>query len=296
LLSDLCDPVLQPLFDESTPFDESEYAVFGAPLDLTASQRRGSRFAPTAIRQASIYLETYSLLKDLDWDDVRVADLGDIRGVEEVDGALGKIEDLVSFVRGHEKTPIMVGGEHTVTLGALRAIRPDLIVDFDAHLDMRDVLFGLRLSHATFMRRAYEELNPRVIVVGCRALSREECVFVRENSKRMTLVPSHEIASRGVDESCDRISEALKGASSVYISVDMDVLDPSHAPAVGNPSPEGLSITDLMTLLEAATGRNVSGFDLTEVTPHYDSGQTAINAAYIIMEAIYGLEDARLGT
>lgn len=279
-------PVTQTFLDTVTPLEKSRYAVIGAPLDLTSSHRSGSRFGPDAIRQASQYMETYSSRTGLDLEDISVSDLGNIVDTGSVEGALRNIEDAVSLVVDSGKVPVMLGGEHSVTLGALRALEPDLVVDFDAHLDLRDRLLGLRLSHGTFMRRALEELDFRLVIIGGRALSKEEVEYVEENGDRVRLISAD-------DEGMDEVKEWSDPSSSVYVTVDMDVVDPSSAPAVGNPSPEGISVTQLLDMIARVSDFDVKGFDLTEVAPHYDSGLTAIQAAYIVLETMYSTESGR---
>ena len=279
-------PTLQPFLDTTTPHDEARIAVAGAPLDLTGSYRRGTRFAPEAIRRASQYMDTYSLRTGLDLDDVSFTDLGDIILSGSIETSLSSIGEAVKSIQASGTTPFLLGGEHTVTLGALRALKPDLVLDFDAHLDLRDVLMGLELSHATFMRRALEELDFRLIVLGSRALSREELEFAEENSDRISLVNSAELRM-GVEHSLKSVRGWLEDAESVYLSVDMDVLDPSVAPAVGNPSPEGIDVTQLLDALSLMVDERLLGFDLTEVSPHYDSGLTATQASYIVLETMY---------
>lgn len=293
MLEEFCTPTLQPFLDTSATFEEASYILFGAPLDKTASQRSGSRFAPNTIRQASLYMETYSLRTGLDWGDVAVADAGDAKGLDEVEGAIRNIEAITRRVLGTGKTPVMLGGEHTVTLGALRASKPDLVVDFDAHLDLRHRLLGLELSHGTFMRRALEELDHKLVVLGCRAFSREEREFTEANEDRVTVITAIDLLKGGVDRGVEVLRRELEDVSSAYLSIDMDVLDPAYAPAVGNPSPEGISVTMLLDIVASIADTRFVGFDLTEVTPHYDSGLTATQASYIILETIYSLESAR---
>ncbi len=185
-----------------------------------------------------------------------------------------------------------MGGEHTVTLGALRALKPDLVVDFDAHMDLRDSLLGLSLSHGTFMRRAMEELGFKLVILGCRAVSGEEMEFAKANEDRVALVTAAELLRGGAEGGLEKIQDWLGEASSTYLSVDMDVVDPAQAPAVGNPSPEGIGVTLLLDVIHACADGRTRGFDLTEVTPRYDSGLTTTQAAHVILETIYALEEA----
>jgi agmatinase len=287
-LERLLKPVLQPFFDTTTPLEEARYAIFGAPLDATASHRSGSRFAPDAIRRASFSMESYSFRSGLDAEDITIADIGNVFGLESVDD-LTKIEQIFRQLLSAGKLPVMMGGEHTVSLASLRALEPDLVVSFDAHMDLRDTLFSEKMSHGTFMRRAMEELDFELVLMGSRAVSREEMEFALSES-RVNVVSGRDI-SRGDPEEWTRfLMNWITMASSVYVTIDMDVVDPAFAPAVGNPSPEGIGISMLLDLIQACMGAKVGGIDLTEVSPHYDSGLTATQAAYILLESIYFLE------
>jgi len=293
ILQELLKPTLQPFMDSIIEYNSAEFILFGAPLDLTASYRSGSRFAPNAIRQESQYLESYDLRTGLDWCDVSVTDLGDINRLNDVEEALSAIESVTRLIKNSGKIPLMVGGEHTVTLGSLRALKPELILDFDAHLDLRDELFDQRLSHGTFMRRAFEELDKKVIFIGGRAFSKEEIEFTKFHLENFILIPSRELQDNRYTVFKDLKNEVAT-ASSVYISIDMDVLDPAYAPAVGNPSANGISLSLLLDILESVLGENTLGVDITEITPYYDSGGTAIAGAYLLLQIIYGLKYARL--
>ena len=291
-LERLLRPILQPFLDSTTDLEEAKYAILGAPLDATASHRSGSRFAPDAIRKASLSMESYSLRSGLDAEDIAIADIGNIPDLESVED-LNKIEDILQLLLGAGKTPLMMGGEHTVTLASLRALEPDLVVSFDAHMDLRDTLFGEKMSHGTFMRRAMEELDFDLVLMGSRAVSREEMDFVRSES-RINVVTSRDL-SRGDPEAWRRsLMDRMTVASSVYVTIDMDVVDPASAPAVGNPSPEGIGVSMLLDLIQACMSVKVAGLDLTEVSPHYDSGLTATQAAYLILESLYLLERSAL--
>ncbi|HIH88328.1 TPA: agmatinase [Candidatus Bathyarchaeota archaeon] len=281
---ELLKPVPELFFEKSGKPEDADILLFGAPLDKTASYRGGSRFAPTAIREASQYMESYSVRTGLDWDDLSLVDMGDI--VEsEVEPAVENIRRVVEEIRGMGKFPVMLGGEHTITLGALRALRPDAVVVFDAHLDLRDELFEERLCHATYLRRAHEEQGFKLIVVAARALSAEEIEYA--NEKGITVITAQDVKRFGAQPITEMIKDTLEGVNSVYLSVDMDAVDPAEAPAVGNPSPEGITVTQLLDLIAGIVDKRLVGFDLNEVSPSYDSGLTAIQAAYIVLETLY---------
>ena len=274
-------PCLTTFLNKPTDPEGVDYILFGVPLDKTSSNRKGTRFGPGAVRKESTFLDTYCQRTGLDWDDLSIADIGDLE-CTSVDSCLKDIEDVIL---SQSATPFMLGGEHLITLGALRAVKPDLVVIYDAHLDLRDELFGERMSHATYLRRGYEELGFKAIVLGARALSGEEVEFADSNDD-ICYISSLDIIKERKD-SVGLVNDAIDSASKVYLSIDLDVLDPAYAPAVGNPHPEGLTTTQLMNLITGTMSSKIAGFDLNEVYPHYDTGNTATTAAYIIMETLY---------
>jgi len=280
----------QTFLDVSRTLAESRYVVFGAPMDLTGTYRRGSRFAPTTIRRASQYMESYSLRSKLEGDEAPICDLGDLKGSDEVEEWIEEIEALLREVSQLQRVPIMLGGEHTITLGAARAFEKAAIISFDAHLDLRDEFLGRRISHATFLQRVKEERKNRaIIVLGVRALSKEEMSYAE--GERIGYLTSREIIEENITETLKKVSELVPEGYPLYLTVDMDVLDPSEAPAVCNPAPEGISVTALLDLLHGLCFRSrVLGLDLCEVTPYYDSGLTSIQAAKVLLEAILAVE------
>jgi agmatinase len=260
---------------------ESQFVLFAAPLDATTSNRSGTRFGPDAVRRESSFLDTYSARAGLDWDDIDLSDIGDVE-CSTVEECLTNIESTINEIDGF---PAMLGGEHTITLGALRALKPELVVVFDAHLDLRDELFDERLCHATYLRRALEELGCKALVVGVRALSGEEVEYAESNPD-VSYVTAQECI-RHPGDAIQRLSRDIDSVGSIYLSIDLDVLDPAYAPAVGNPHPEGVSPTWLLDAIDVVMRGKVVGMDLNEVYPHYDTGVTATTAAYIVMESLY---------
>jgi agmatinase len=280
-------------FEKSGKLEEADYVLFGAPLDRTASYRTGSRFAPLAIREASQYMESYSVRTGLDLKDLKLVDAGDIAEVEELEPTVDAIKRIVEDIKSMGKLPVMLGGEHTITLGALRALKPGAVVVFDAHFDLRDTLFDERLCHATYLRRAYEELGFKLVVLAARALSAEEIAYA--NEKGVITATAQDVKRFSVEPVLEMVKDAIEGVESVYLSVDMDAVDPAEAPAVGNPSPEGISVTQLLDLVSGIVDRRLVGFDLNEVSPIYDSGLTTMQATYIVIETLYATEMARRG-
>ena len=283
--------VSEPFFEKTGELESAVYVLFAAPLDKTASYRSGSRLAPQAIRLASRYMESYSVRSGLDWEDLNLIDIGDALGMATVEGAVADIQAIVEEIYKLGKTPVMIGGEHTVTFGALRALKPQAVVVFDAHLDLRNELFEEKLCHGTYLRRAYEELRFKLVVVAARALSHEEIDYAELNG--IIIVTALDVKRKGINYAVDSVKEALQGVDSVYLSVDMDAIDPSEAPAVGNPSPEGITTMQLLDIVNGFVDRRIVGVDVNEVSPAYDSGNTAVQSAYLLLEILYNIEVAR---
>jgi agmatinase len=257
--------------------------ILGVPYDATSSFRRGSAVAPQAIRWASQSIETYSPVLRRDLEALRYTDLGDL------DVAQTSPEVMVDAVRGAvaavlpEALPVLLGGEHTVTLGAVQALaaaHPGLaVLQLDAHTDQRDAYEGQRVSHATVMRRVNEVVPPaRVVALGIRAGTSEEFALAgayRAWSPRLS-IPSD--VWRWLED------------RPLYLTLDIDALDPSDAPGTGNPEPEGIAAGDLLAFVRRLSDLPVVGLDLVEVAPPYDpSGRTAVLAAIIIRETLLAL-------
>ena len=275
-------------------FDRACYIVVGVPFDFTSTYRSGAKFAPRAIREASLNIERYSIRSNWDFDDVEIHDLGDLHISGNVEETLTSLEEVVKDLLKNGKTPVLIGGEHTLTLGAACGIGSrDLgLVSFDAHLDLRNQCLGLSISHATHMRRLYEQVQPDTIVqIGTRAFSKEEWEYAETMGiKSFTVM---EILEKGARKITETINEVLEGVKRTYFTVDMDVVDPAFAPAVQNPEPEGLSTRMLLDLILGLCDNRVVGLDIVEVTPFYDSGVTSILAAKTLFEILCQVEKAR---
>ncbi|MDI9644031.1 MAG: agmatinase [Candidatus Verstraetearchaeota archaeon] len=265
-------------------YAESDFALFGVPFDGTSSYRPGSRFGPDAIREASANIETWSWRTGTDFEELRLHDLGNLAVVHGDAGeTIRRVGDTVEDIVSTRKIPIMVGGEHLMTLGAAKAIKGCTFVSFDAHFDLRDEYLSNRLSHACVMRRVMEEEGKdRVIFCGVRATFGEELRWVKENG--IKFMTSRDLLREGTKSSSSWLREALKGSEKVYITIDMDVIDPSYAPGVGNPEPEGIHPSLLLDMLQEVIDERVVGFDIVEVAPKYDMGITALLASKMIFE------------
>jgi agmatinase len=254
---------------------------FGAPLDLTTSFRSGTGDGPGAIRRLSDSLETYSPALDRDLEDLTLVDLGDLDleggGVEE---ALDAIADAMEEAASVGRLPVMFGGEHTVSLGGFRGIRrghPDaMLVQLDAHADLRESYDGRPLTHATWAYHAANEFGfDSLVQLGIRSGAREEWPHTRRAawSSRELALPNPIRA---------RLSDRP-----LYLTVDVDVLDPSAAPGTGCPEPGGATFAELEAFLHGLVGLRVVAVDVVEVAPALDTSEiTAAAAAKIVREAV----------
>ena len=274
-------------------FDEASYVIIGVPFDLTSTYRTGAKFAPLAVREASLNIETYSFRSRIDVEDLSLRDLGDLHVTSDTDETLKRLELVTKELLDAKKTPVLIGGEHTITLGAARAMSKNCaIISFDAHLDLRDEYMSLKTSHTTFMRRINEQVKPRKIVeIGTRAVCREELDYAKKAG--ITYITVQQIRKDGVEKTIEKIEKLLANVKQTYLTIDMDVLDPAFVPAVPNPEPDGLSTHMFYDLLSNVCDKRVIAFDVVEVAPHYDNGITAIQAAKTIFEMLCQIEKAR---
>lgn len=269
--------------DAESNLEEAGLVIFGACYDGTCSHRKGCAAGPKAIREESYNFETFHPERGVDLVDIKIYDAGDVTGDDQVKVLL-EVEERTAGALDRGCFPILVGGEHSATLGAVRAFKkkhPELFhVHIDAHLDYREEYEGNPLSHACILKRVRDLLGPgNVAAVGIRSYSREEAVRMKEDQ---LLVFSNE------DVHYEDYLEQVKGAIKtrpVYVSLDMDAIDPAYAPGVGNPEPFGMEPVLVKELLYELH-ENMVGFDLMEVNPEYDNGNTAALAARLIREVI----------
>jgi agmatinase len=277
------------VFIKSHPnYDESSAVIYGMPMDWTVSYRPGSRFGPQRIREVSIGLEEYSPYLDRDLEEVKYFDAGDIPlPFGNPQKSLDEIEKFVKQLLADGKVPVGMGGEHLVSWPVMKAVAekyPDLaIIHMDAHTDLRESYEGEALSHSTPIRKIANHIGPKnVYSFGIRSGMKEEFVWAQENGMH--------ISKFEVLEPLKEILPTLAGRP-VYVTIDIDVLDPAHAPGTGTVDCGGITSRELLASIHAIAGSdvNVVGFDLVEVAPIYDSSeQTANTASKLIREMLLG--------
>ena len=268
-------------------YDRARIVLYGAPFDSTTSFRPGARFGPAAMRHESFGLETYSPYQNADLTDCAVFDSGDIElcfGSAET--ALADIENRAAGILRDGKFPLLLGGDHLVTLGAVRTMvkqYPDLhIVHFDAHADLRDDYLGAKLSHACVLRRCHELLGDGCIHQFCiRSGERDEFQFAKEHTDL------HLFSFDGLEETVSALRER---ETPVYLTVDLDCLDPSTFPGTGTPEAGGVRFLQLLAAIQTVCTAHVVGADVNELAPMLDtSGVSTATACKVLRELILAL-------
>lgn len=268
-------------------YAEAEIVLYGAPFDSTTSFRPGARFGPAAMRHESFGLETYSPYQDADLTDRAVFDSGDLElCFGSAEAALADIEARAEEILGDGKLPLLLGGEHLVTLGAVRAVAkryPDLhILHFDAHADLRDDYLGAKLSHACVLRRCHDLLGDGRIHQFCiRSGDRAEFQFAKAHTEL------HPFDFSGLEETVAH----LKAANApVYLTIDLDCLDPGIFPGTGTPEAGGISFPQLLNAIRTAGAANVVAADVNELAPMLDpTGVSTATACKVLRELLLAL-------
>jgi len=248
-----------------TPLDpeDAKVVIFGVPLASTVSYKSGTQFGPNAIREASLHIEQYNPQKQKElWEHIKYADFGDVVVPRsDMARALNRIESITREIVGNKKIPFMLGGEHTITAGAVRAFPDDtVLVWFDAHSDLREQLDEDTVCHATAAKRSLDHLKlENLIQIGVRSMSVEEDERVRR--ERIKVFSSDDV-KKDDDIVARFLGDATKSRN-VYISLDIDVLDSKLVPGTGTPEPGGLEYNEVIKLLNAIKGK-VVGMDLVE--------------------------------
>jgi len=263
-------------------FDLANIILLGVPFDATSSFRSGSRFAPDSIRIYSDVLETYSPYFDYDIENIDFFDYGNLCATVSNFETLNKeLTRLIDNFLNKNKKVIAIGGEHLITLpiveAYLRKFDDLVIVQIDAHADLRNEYFNEKYSHATVLRRIFDIIGgDRIFQIGIRSGLKEEFIFAEENSNFYPF-------STDIN---DTVVEKLKNKK-LYLTIDLDVLDPSVFPGTGAPEPGGISFNDMIDFLKKMYKLDIVGADVVELSPHYDaSGISSITAAKIIRELL----------
>lgn len=269
-------------------FSDARLVLFGAPFDSTTSFRPGARFGSSAMRHESFGIETYSPYQGRDLTDCAIFDSGDLElCFGSAEAALADVEARAAEILKADKMPILLGGEHLVTLGSVRAVAkkyPNLhIIHFDAHADLRDDYLGAKLSHACVIRRCHDILGDGRIHQFCiRSGDREEFRFSRQHTEL------HPFSFEGLDTVCARL---IAENAPVYLTIDLDCLDPACFPGTGTPEAGGVTFPQLLTAILQVAQLNVVAADLNELAPMLDpSGASTAMACKVLRELLLALD------
>ena len=272
-----------PLIVSPNENSEPVATIFGVPFDSTHSYKPGCRFGPDTIRDAFNNIEIFQPEFGIDLETQNISDLGNTRHTVVAAEMLQIVKGVTSELKKQDKQIIILGGEHLITLGSFTCFPKDTgYVVFDAHYDLRDQYADIKLSHAAYLRRIVEERGSENIVhVGARAFVKEELAFLKEH--KIATVSDKEIRNGDGPKLLKDITSTF---DRVYLSVDLDVLDPAFAPGVGNPEAVGISSRELYDLITTLQNKKIVAADMVELNPTYDNGSTASMAAKMIATII----------
>lgn len=270
-----------------------DFAIYGIPFDTAVSYRPGARFGPQGIRNISVMMKTNNPVHEVNiLDYLKGADLGDVNVIPGyIHPTYDAIEEFTSNIIKDGAIPIALGGDHSITLGELRAVAkehgPVSLLHFDSHADINDKVFGEKYNHGTPFRRAIEEglIDPKKSVqIGMRGSLYDADEFKLAARLGLNLIPTHEVREKGLKETIDRAREII-GDNKVFLTFDIDFIDPAYAPATGTPEVGGFTSLEAVNIIRQLKGLNFVGMDIVEVAPIYDVAEiTSLLAANIVFE------------
>lgn len=280
-------PNIETFIGCDASYEDAKIVLFGAPFDSTTSFRPGARFGPAAMRHESFGLETYSPYQDADLTDYAVFDSGDLElCFGSAEAALSDIEERTETILADGKLPVLLGGEHLVTLGAFRAVLnryPDVhIIHFDAHADLRDDYLGAKLSHACVLRRCHDLIGDGRIHQFCiRSGERKEFQFAKEHTDMHPLT---------LDGLSDCVAVLKTSHTPVYFTIDLDCLDPSVFPGTGTPEAGGITFLQLLEAMQEVSRCRIVGADMNELAPMLDTtGVSTATSCKVLRELLIAI-------
>ena len=281
--------------DALADYKSAYYVVFGVPFDNTSSFRAGSRWAPDAIRQVSANFESYNPTFDIDLVNLPIYDAGNLETSASVNETLQNLYEATKNILRDGKLPIMLGGEHSLTFAMVKACSEFAggnfgVLILDAHFDLREDYRGFKHNHACVSRNILNQITENVVFIGIRSGPEEEWVFARENN--LKYYTADDVEYIGMVEVLKQAIEWLD-CKQLYLSLDMDAIDPAYAPGLGTPEPFGMNARDIRTAVRTLAPFTM-GFDIVEIAPEYDSGQTAMLGAKVMREFIASHAKSRM--
>jgi len=267
--------------DAEAGFDEAEFVIFGVPYDKTSSFRQGASLAPKEIRKASWNFETFNLKTGVDIKDIKFHDYGDLDVKNDTpDIMIKKVQKFTSNLLEKNKFPIALGGEHSITPGIIQAFPKDIaVVSLDAHLDFRSSYENEKYNHACVIKRITDHIDTKnIVVLGVR--SAEKAEFEDAKKQDILFVDSFSIIESGIKKALTETKKYLKDKK-IYLTLDIDIIDPAFAPGTSTPEPFGLTSFDILECIQYFS-KDLVGFDIVEVCPPFDKGETSLLAAKLV--------------
>jgi len=257
--------------------------LYGVPFDSTHSYRPGTRFGPDAIRESFNNIEIFMPQFSVDLEEINIEDLGNVKHTVVPKEMIDMVSKVTGELLKKEKPLIILGGEHLITLGTYPSFPKETgFIVFDAHYDLRDQYADTKLSHAAYLRRIIEKQgSEKIIHVGARAYVKEELTFKEEN--KIKTISDWDVRSGNAPK---LIKDAVSVFDNLYVSIDLDVLDPAFAPGVGNPEAVGITSRELYEMICSLEGHKIAGSDIVELCPTFDNGSTAVIAARLMSSII----------
>ena len=275
------------MMDSLADYESARYVLFGVPFDGTSSFRAGSRWAPDAMRKSSPNFETYNAYFDIDFEDLLIHDAGNFEPYSDVERTLEELFFAVEPIVKDGKLPIMMGGEHSLTYPCVKACAKHAgedigFVVMDAHFDLREEYSGVKFNHACVSRHIINDITDRYVTIGVRSGPKEEWDFAKDQG--ICYYTPESLRDKGVSAVLAEALEHLE-CDKIYLSLDMDALDPSFAPGLGTPEPFGLTDIEVRDIIRVLAPMSI-GFDVVEISPEYDGGQTALLGTKLLREFI----------
>jgi agmatinase len=271
--------------DADSNYKDSEYVLFGIPYDKTSSFRFGANLAPKKIRESSWNFETFNLKNNVDFKKIKVHDFGNLPvKKDDPKEVIRKVKNFSLKLLNDNKFPVAIGGDHSITAGIIEAFSDDIaIISLDAHLDYRDQYENEIYNHACVIKRISEKIKlENIVVLGVRSAEKRE--FIQAKKDGLFWIDSFNIKNNGIKKSLIDIKKKFKDKK-IYLTLDIDVLDPSFASGTSTPEPFGITSFDILHCIEFFSN-SLIGFDIMEVCPPFDNGESAILAAKFIKSVI----------
>jgi agmatinase len=265
--------------DAVSSLEDAEFVIVGVPFDKTTTYRSGTRFAPTVVRETSQTFEKENFEHGITFDDIQVHDAGDMYEEGHVDEMVQSVEAEARSIVSAKKFPLFIGGEHSISPPVVKAFGEISVITIDAHLDFRDKYQGLKNSHACAHRRIVDHVGKgNAFAFGVRAISADE------ELDEALFADAFRIHKEGTEKVFEEMLSKLK-RKPIYLSLDIDGIDPAYAPGTGTPEPFGLTPWDVRYIINRVGDRLV-GFDVVEICPPYDNGNTSILGARMMREVM----------